>query len=112
VTRVAIPSPIEVSGDVIAAATALAGLILVFLGATSTSYDSYQKTEQGAVRGRYQRRAWFAFVGFVLALLSAFLALLGKWFHQECASLAGIALFVVALGWVLFAALSSVREIK
>jgi peptidoglycan/LPS O-acetylase OafA/YrhL len=109
---VAIPSAIDVSGDITAAATALAGLILVFLGSTSTSYDSYQKTEQGAVRRRYQRRAWFAFVGFVLALLSAFFALVGKWLHQECASLAGIALFVVALAWALFAALSSVKEIK
>jgi hypothetical protein len=57
----AIPSAVEVSGDVVSASTALAGLILVFLGATSTSYDSYQATERGAVRSRYQRRAWFAF---------------------------------------------------
>jgi hypothetical protein len=109
---VAIPNAVEVSGDVVTASTALAGLILVFLGATSTSYDTYEPTERGTVRGRYQRRAWFAFIGFALALASALLALIGKWFHQECAALAAILIFAVALVWVLFAALFSVREIR
>jgi lysylphosphatidylglycerol synthetase-like protein (DUF2156 family) len=110
--NVAIPSAIEVSGDVLAAATALAGLILVFLGATSTSYDSYEATEQGAVRNSYQRRAWFAFVGFALSLVAALLALIGKWFHQECASLAAVVIFIIALILTLLAAFFSVREIK
>jgi uncharacterized membrane protein YiaA len=108
----AIPSAVEVSGDVVSASTALAGLILVFLGATSTSYDSYQATERGAVRSRYQRRAWFAFTGFALALLSVLLALIGKWLHQECAAVAAMVIFVVALFWTLLAAVFSVREIK
>ena len=108
----AIPSAVEVSGDVITASTALAGLILVYLGATSTSYDSYEATERGAVRGRYQRRAWFAFTGFALALTSVLLALIGKWLHQDCAALAALVLFAVALFWALLAALFSVREIR
>lgn len=106
------PSAIGVSAEVMGSATALAGLVLVFLGAISGSFDSYQKTEQNAVRGRYSRRAWFAFVGFVLALLSAALALIGKWWAFECAALASIVLLLAALIWVLIAALSSVREIK
>ena len=69
---------LRVAGDVATAAVALAGLILVFIGTISTSFDSYQKTEQNAVRARYQRRAWFSFVGFVLAIISAALAILGK----------------------------------
>jgi uncharacterized membrane protein len=59
----------------VGAATALAGLILVFLGAISASFASYHKQEQAAVRARFQTRAWIAFVGFTLALLSAALAL-------------------------------------
>lgn len=106
------PSAIGIAGDVAGAATALAGLILVFLGAISTSFDSYQKGEQGTVRSRYQRRAWFAFVGFVLALLSALSALSGQWLNQQCLALAGLALLAVAMIWVLLAALFSVREIK
>jgi hypothetical protein len=106
------PSALSVAGDVAGSATALAGLILVFLGAISTSFDSYGKQEQGSVRSRYQQRGWFAFVGFALALASAFLALLAKWLSNECAAIASLVLLFVALIWVLFAALSSVREIK
>jgi hypothetical protein len=69
------PSAISVAGDGAASATVLAGLILVFLGAIATSCDSYAKQEQGAIRGRYQRHAWFTFVGFVLALLQSLLRL-------------------------------------
>lgn len=61
---------IEIAGDVASAASAVAGLTLVFIGAISSSFDSYQKTEQAAIRPRYQRRAWFAFAGFTLTLLA------------------------------------------
>lgn len=106
------PSAIGVAGDVATSAMALAGLILIFLGAISTSFDSYQKTEQNTVRGRYQLRAWFAFVGLVLALIAACLAISGKWLTSECAALASIAILFVSLIWVLLAALSAVRQIR
>ena len=38
------PSALGVTSDIVAASAALAGLILVFLGAISASYDSYEKT--------------------------------------------------------------------
>ena len=82
---------IEVGGDVSAAAAALAGLLLVFLGGLSTAFDSYEKAEQGAVCWRYQRRAWFAVIGFALAILAAGLGISGKWLHQEGLAVAGIA---------------------
>jgi len=69
------PSAISVAEAAPSPATVLAGLILVFLGAIATSCDSYAKQEQGAIRGRYQRHAWFTFVGFVLALLQSLLRL-------------------------------------
>jgi hypothetical protein len=37
----------EVAGDILAAATALAGLLLVFMGAVSTTYDSYATAPKG-----------------------------------------------------------------
>ena len=49
----------------------MVGPILVFLvliGVISSSFVSYQTAEQKAVLIRYQRRAGFAFAGFVLAL--------------------------------------------
>ncbi|MER8555178.1 hypothetical protein NKH37_23860 [Mesorhizobium sp. M1217] len=106
------PSALPVMGEVAGSATALAGLILVFLGAISTSFDSYAKPERASVLTRYQRRVWFAFVGFTLALASAFMALVAKWLTIECAAIASLVLLFVALIWVLFVALSDVREIK
>lgn len=102
----------ELGGDISAAAAALAGLLLVYIGAISTSFDSYQKQEQASVRGRYQRRAWFAFIGFVLAILSVAFALLGKWLHQDCFGFAALICLGGALIWCVFTALFSVREIK
>jgi hypothetical protein len=61
---------VEVAGDVAAVSSAVAGLTLVFVGAISASYDSYEKSEQSSIRSRYQRRAWFAFAGLALAILS------------------------------------------
>lgn len=106
------PSALPIAGEITGSATALAGLILVFLGATATAFDSYETREKSTVRPRYQRRAWFAFVGFALALVSALCALVAKWLTNECAGLAAFVLLVLALIWVLFAALSAVREIR
>jgi uncharacterized membrane protein YhaH (DUF805 family) len=106
------PGAIEVGGDVSAAAVALAGLLLVFLGSISTTYDSYAKQEQGAVRGRYQRRAWLAFGGFAFAILATAFGIAGKVFHQECSAIAGIGCLAVALAVSLLAALFSAMEIR
>jgi hypothetical protein len=102
---------IEVAGDVATAASAMAGLILVFIGAISSSFDSYQKVEQKAVLARYQRRAWLAFSGFVLALLSTLSALIAKWRVWECAAETSFALLFAALIIVLAAAFFAVKEI-
>jgi hypothetical protein len=56
---------------------ALAGLILVFLGALFTSFDSYDPEVQAAVRKKYRRRARVALSGFIAALASATCALAG-----------------------------------
>jgi hypothetical protein len=110
---VAVPSAIEVSGDVVAAATTLAGLVLIFLGATVSSYESYDAIMRTvALRNRFRYRAWFAFTGFALTLFAAFFALIGKWLHQEWSALAALALFAIALVWVLVAAILSVRDIR
>ena len=109
----AIPSAMELSGDVVAAASTLGGLVLVFLGATFSSYESYDPVQRGAAfRARYRHRAWFIFIGFALAVLAALLALVGKWLHSECLALAGFTVFIVSSLWVVVAALLLVRDIK
>jgi len=106
------PSAIEVSGDVASAASAVAGLTLVFIGAISSSFEAYEKREQSTVRARYRRRAWFAFAGFVFALLSTTLALIAKWLDLSCAAVGALVSLFVALIFVLIAGLIAVTEIK
>lgn len=102
---------LAVSGEVAGAGTALAGLILIYIGSLATGYDSYQPQEQKSVKGRFQRRAWIAFAGFVLALLAAALAIIGKWISNGCAAdVAAWALFAAFL-WTVFATVQAIREI-
>lgn len=106
------PSALPVMSEVAGAAAALAGFILVFLGGIFSSFDSYEKVERKSVLPRFQRRAWFGFIGFALALASTFLALAAKWLTYECAAIAALVLLFITLIWVLFATLSDVREVK
>jgi peptidoglycan/LPS O-acetylase OafA/YrhL len=103
---------VNVTGDIVAAATALAGLTLVFLGGIATSFDQYDKQQQATVRGGYQRRAWFAFAGFALALLSAVVALVAKGLNNECGALIAAALLLLAFVWVMVAAIMAVLDIR
>ncbi len=84
------------AGDVASAATALGGLLLVFIGAVSSGYGSYDATQQTAVRLRFQIRGCLALAGFLLALSSAVLAISGKLADQSC-------LVVWAVGCLAFA---------
>jgi hypothetical protein len=70
--------PIEIAGDVVTGATALAGLILVYLGSVAAGYASFQREQQGAVRRSFAFRAWFSFAGMVLAISAAMLALMAS----------------------------------
>lgn len=106
------PSAVEITGDIAAAATALAGLVLVFIGAAATAFDAFERQEQHTVRAKFQARAWIAFVAFVLALIAAVTALFGKWFSQSCLGIAAFAILIVALFFSFLAALSAVRGIK
>lgn len=103
---------ISVAGEVASAATALAGLILVYLGSISASYGSYDHTQKGAVRVSHQRRAWLAFVGFIISLLAAIFAVLSKWL--PCETLADVAVITLFLAFISAAisALVTVMEIN
>jgi hypothetical protein len=103
---------VEVGGDISAAATALAGLLLVFLGAIAVAFDGYQPQERNPVRGRYQRRAWLGFVGFTFAIFAAATGIAGKAFHQECVALIAMICLAVALLMSLLIALFSALEIR
>lgn len=101
----------HIADQILTASTALAGLILVSIGAAATSYESYDAESKVVVKARYQRRGWFAFVGFALSLFSALSALAYYWHESVCLIDASAALLVLALVIALFVALISVLDI-
>jgi hypothetical protein len=104
--------PTEVAGDVVTGATALAGLILVYLGSVASGFAGFEREQQATVRHGFQRRAWFSFVGMVLAISAAMLALIGKWLQNACVAGSAIVLLLIALIWGISLALLTAREIR
>ena len=98
------------AGDVASAATALGGLLLVFIGSVASGFDSYKPEDRGAVRAKFFRKGVFAFAGFVLALVAAVLALAGK--LTECQSYVMWAVGCLCLSFVVvgIAAFLSILE--
>lgn len=68
----------EVAGDIVAAATGLAGLMLVFMGTIANGFSSYESAQQDTVRASCRRKIWFSFCGFLASIVSSGLALVGK----------------------------------
>ena len=104
--------PSDIAGDVVAGSTALAGLLLVYLGSLATGYGGYDATQQHSVLVPYKRRAWFAFGAITIALVSAGTALFGKWADADwLTSIAAmLLLFSFCLGVV--TAFLTVQEIQ
>jgi hypothetical protein len=103
---------IGIAGDVITGATALAGLILVYLGSVASSFAAFEREQQTTIKSTFQLRAWFGFAGMVVAIISAALALAGKWANNDCiVTLAG-ALLLIAFLWGAAIAFLTVREIR
>lgn len=102
---------IEASGDIASASTAMGGLLLVFIGAITTSLATYRTEDQQAVRPKFKNRARLALVGFLFALLAAVLSI--------CAKISGFDSFAVAAAIsiglsfisVCFAAITAYRDL-
>lgn len=103
---------LEMAGDVSSAGTALAGLLLVFMGSIATSFEGYQKTERRAVLTRFRYRIWFAFAGFSLSVLAAVLALLSKAFSWPCAAMIALFMLIIGFGWALAAAIRAAMDVR
>jgi len=102
----------EIAGDVMSAATFLGGLLLVFVGATATAFDSYDSVAKSSVLSTYKRRGWFALAGFLLALASASLAFFGKWYESSCLIIWASVCLGVSFVAVVIAAISTVLDIR
>jgi hypothetical protein len=102
----------HLADQVLTGATALAGLILVFLGNVVSSYEGYAPQAKSSVRGRFRRRGWFAFAGFASSLVSALLALSYNWLDWDSLIITAIFLLAASLVCAFVAALLEVRDIK
>ncbi len=102
----------EIGGDVVAAAGALAGLMLVYMGALSAGYSSYDVTAKRVVRGSYRRRIWFAFAGLVLNAASIPFGLVSKALDNLCALYAALGLLLLGVGWLIAVAVLTALEVK
>jgi len=67
----------NVLSQLFAGGTALAGLVLVFLGGILTSFDAYPTEDKPAVIRKYRARGIIAFSGFLASLVSAGAGLVG-----------------------------------
>jgi hypothetical protein len=74
---------VSVASDIAAAGSALAGLILVYLGAVSVRYETLDPKDQASARDVYRRHARRAFRGIVIALVATVAALAAKLLKSE-----------------------------
>jgi uncharacterized membrane protein len=96
---------VSIASDIAGAGTALAGLILVYLGAVAVRFETLDSKAQASARNVYRQHARRAFRGIVLALGAAVAALIAKSLKSEpysamIATIAGVALlasFFIAL---------------
>jgi hypothetical protein len=103
---------LPLAGDIVAASAGLAGFLLVYLGSAAGGYASFEKTQQGSVRGAFQRRAWFAVVGILFSVAACGSAAVAKWLANACVAGASLALFGITLLWAALSAVLIAFEIK
>jgi hypothetical protein len=101
-----------IAGDIIQGATALAGLMIVFIGNAVSGYSSYDKVQQRAVRDAFRQRAWFGFWGVFVSIVAVLLAVLAKWTGANALAIAAAFFLLGALVWAGVCAWSTAREIK
>jgi hypothetical protein len=89
---------VSVTSDIAAAGTALAGLILVYLGAVAVRYETLDPKDQSTARDVYRRHARRAFRGIVIALVAAVAALTAEAFKAEpYATIIAVVAFIALL---------------
>ncbi|WGF86371.1 hypothetical protein [Marinivivus vitaminiproducens] len=103
---------LDLASDVTTSGVALAGLILVYLGAVASGFDSYDKSQQNSVRLQFQVRAWVAFAGVMISVLSALLAFIGKWISNECMVASASIVLIFAFVWSVISALLTAWSIR
>ena len=100
------------TGEIVTAGTALAGLMLIYIGIQVTNYGGYTATERKTVRPKFQLRASLAAIGVVLALIAAASGLVAKALESQSGAIWAVSISVIAFIWTIIVAIANVREIK
>jgi hypothetical protein len=92
--------------------TALAGLILVFLGGTINAYDAYDATQKPYVRKKYLLRSRLGFTGFLLSVISALTALLRIWVSSPLLITVSLTTILFSFGILVLLAFLAVHAVQ
>ncbi len=99
-------------GQVFSGATALAGLLLVFLGGLLNSYESFDTEAKTYVVEEFRLRAGIAFAGFIAALVAAITSLVTNWFPQPFLVYLSLGTLGVSFVIVIISGWMAVRDIR
>ena len=98
--------------QVFAGSTALAGLILVFIGGIYAAFESYQPEQKQAVARKFRCRAWFTFLGFLAALVSSAFSLYFNWANEDWVFWCSVDALIVSFVVLFVMAIVSNLDIK
>jgi|SRR5262245_52840151 len=90
---------LNIAGETVAAASALAGLVIVYLGNLHNAFTHLPPEKQKRVRAQFQRRARISFEGVAISLAAAVLGVLGKSLCSEPVADLSTVLLFVAFWW-------------
>lgn len=105
-------SALEATGDIIAAGTALSGLMLVYVGAQLANFDSYTASEKSSVKKKFQVRIGLSGIGSIIGLLAALFALFAKINASENLAMTSVSLAVIAFLWAIFVMAANMWEVR
>ncbi|MCB0118005.1 MAG: hypothetical protein H6634_07755 [Anaerolineales bacterium] len=91
--------------------TALAGLILVFLGGVINAYESFEPTAREFVQPKYRLRAWISLIGFLFSILSALSALAWYWMNLPILTYISLTAILIAFAVLIAIAILAVKEV-
>lgn len=103
---------VPMMGDVAGAGAALAGLILVFMGATTAAFEGYDPPAQKLLKGKFQRRATLSLIGLFSALISTGVAISVRGGAPVCLAWVAIGALSISALAIAVAALNAAREIR
>lgn len=96
---------IEIVHDIMAAATTLAGLLIVFLGGIVARYEGLDEKQRKAVGPAYRKRGALAFTGFLAASCSAGISILAHALANNTLAELAAALLILAFVAIISAAI-------